>query len=178
MRRVLISVLVGLALAGPAQAANPWDPTITYNTNIPGSHAPRACAVRMYSIVVAQMQAKGWPVVMPDLYTFDTEVRAEGRVGTLTQFDGEAPVVVAGMYFPWAGRHITIVSPTTERELCRYRSFLRKPWMWSSTGIDALDTAAHETLHQLTGDHSLIEPWSDTIANRIERLRQAGRLRP
>ena len=170
-------VAAGLAFAGPAVAA-PWD---TGTTTMPTSHPSRACAVRMLAVQVSFMQGNGWRVVMLDLYTFDTQPSESMVGGTIMQMDGQ-PVAVAAITIRWNGRWVVVLSPTTERGLCRYRAILRKPWIWDSEADDAIDTGFHEVLHQLWNDgadsgHAMVVPRAMAMQRRFERMRQRLQLR-
>lgn len=165
LRRILIAVLAGLALAGPAQAAD-WH---EFYGGFPPDREPRLCAQRMVERQVAYMQSRGWQVATPELRTWTT---GDGAGGSTIPYRG-ATASALGMTFPWEGRWIMFVSPGTEAGLCfNYRSLTpMTAWRWDD---DAMDTGFHEVLHQIWHDgedqgHAMVVPRAAAMVANFRR---------
>lgn len=153
MNRLLVVLLAGLAIAGPAAASDPPYAEL----GLPESAAPRLCADRQISKQVAWMQAAGWPVQMP---VVSVTPGATFRVGGME---------VAAVTYLWEDRWYVQIPRVAERGLCRL-------WVGAnpSTYSAALAVVFHEVLHQVwnEGDdwgHRFVVPQSLVMVNRWSR---------
>jgi hypothetical protein len=157
IRRALIALLAGLALAGPAAAAD-------YNQaypQFPADRAPKTCAAWQMHRQIDWMRSRSWQVQVPVLRTF-----TQGAFFGDTVLYDEAATVINGVTFVWDGRWVLIVSPETERGLCAANRIIRRNDATTPLDEDyAIDTMFHELLHQTWGmqnepdqGHALVVP--------------------
>lgn len=173
MRRLLAVLAVGLALAGPAAAAD-------YNEampQLPPDRAPRLCAQRQVEIQAQWMRNRGWLVEPVYLRTW-----TQGAFfGDTVLNDGDLGTPVAGATFQWNGGWVLILSPRSERLACRTLRIMRERKAWVPLDdTDGVDVIFHELLHQTWNEgadqgHRLVVPRARIMTHKYVRAYEIAR---